>query len=45
MQCINLNGTDECTHGNVLFHVMNADVLTFGTVVVVVVGCDDGLCL
>lgn len=43
MQCINLSGTDECTHGNVLFHVVNADGLTFGSVVVG--GGDDGLCL
>lgn len=40
LQCINLRGTDECTRGNVLFQVMNADVLTFGGVVV----GDDGLC-
>lgn len=42
-QCINLNGTDECTQANVLFHVMNADVLTFGSVVVG--GGGDGWCL
>lgn len=34
MQCINLSGTRECTHGNALLHVMNADVLTFDSVVV-----------
>ena len=45
-QCINLGDAHECTHANVLLHVMTADALTFGGVVVAGGGGgDDGLCL
>lgn len=37
VECINLNSSDVCTHGNVLFHVMNDDAPTLGNAVLLVV--------